>query len=505
MIASDWFSKWAIYSPSKVAFKELETGRAFTYSEFNRMGNHLASVLQNDYHLTKGDRLAILSEYNIEYIVLFAVAQKTGITLVPLNYRLTSHELDFVIGNADVSGIVCDDKFLHKIKDLDCYKKIKVKFSIEQLEDINKKCIQQKLGKENISEPIDENDPIFILYTSGTTAFPKGALYTHKMLFWNSINTGLRLNLNADDVSVNCAPPFHTGGWNVLLAPFIHHGAYTLLIQNFDADKVLEMLEQEQATIWWAVPTMLKMMAESPVFEKVKLDKLRYFIVGGEAMPIPLIEKWHKKGVLIRQGYGLTEVGPNVSSLNHEDAIRKKGSIGTMNFYYDAKLVNKDFEIVKPGKIGELVLSGPSVTPGYWKNEQATKDTIENGWFHTGDLMTMDDDGFYYVVDRIKNMYISGGENVYPAEVEHIILSHQAIAEVAIIGVPDEKWGESGKAFVILKSGNSFDQQEMFDYCVERMAKYKVPKHWQVLDELPKNDAGKIDRKKLHQFENFKM
>jgi fatty-acyl-CoA synthase len=244
---------------------------------------------------------------------------------------------------------------------------------------------------------------------------------------------------------------------------------------------------------------MLKMMAESPVFEKVKLDKLRYFIVGGEAMPIPLIEKWHKKGVLIRQGYGLTEVGPNVSSLNHEDAIRKKGSIGTMNFYYDAKLVNKDFETVKPGEIGELVLSGPTVTPGYWKNEQATIDTIENGWFHTGDLMTMDEEGFYYVVDRIKNMYISGGENVYPAEVEHIILSHQAIAEVAIIGVPDEKWGESGKAFVILKSGHNFNQQEMFDYCVERMAKYKVPKHWQVMDELPKNDAGKIDRKRLKQ------
>lgn len=499
MIASDWFAKWAVYSPAKIAFRELESGRSFTFSEFNRMGNHLAAMLRDEYHFTKGKRLAIISEYNIEYIVLFAVAQKLGITLVPLNYRLTSHELDFVIGNADVKGIVFDNKFLDKISQLDCYKKITVKFSMEQLVTINNNCIKQKLEAINVSETFDENDPIFILYTSGTTAFPKGALYTHKMLFWNSINTGLHLNLTADDISVNCAPPFHTGGWNVLLAPFIHHGAFTLLMQNFDADLLLEVLESEKATIWWAVPTMLKMMAESPVFEKVKLDKLRYFIVGGESMPIPLIEKWHKKGVLIRQGYGLTEVGPNVSSLNHEDAIRKKGSIGTMNFYYDAKLVDENFKEVKPGEPGELVLNGPTVTPGYWKNEKATDENIKNGWFHTGDLMTVDEDGFYFVVDRIKNMYISGGENVYPAEVENVILSHPAVANVAIVGVPDEKWGESGKAFVVLKDGKTFNQQEMFDYCVERMAKYKVPKHWQVMVELPKNDAGKIDRKKLKQ------
>jgi fatty-acyl-CoA synthase len=374
-----------------------------------------------------------------------------------------------------------------------------VKYSLDDLREINRACLDQgSLGKD-MAVPLDADDPIFILYTSGTTAFPKGALYTHKMLLWNSINTELRLNLTSDDISVNCAPLFHTGGWNVLLTPFIHHGACTVLLKNFDPDGVLGALEQEKATIWWAVPTMLKMMADSPAFEKVKLEKLRYLVVGGESMPVSLIETWHQKGVLIRQGYGLTEVGPNVSSLDHNDAVRKKGSIGTMNFYYDARLVNENNHSVPPGEIGELILKGPTVTPGYWRNDEATDNTIRNGWFHTGDLMKMDNEGYFFVVDRIKNMYISGGENVYPAEVEHMILSLPAVAEVAIVGVPDEKWGEAGKAFVVLKKNKKLDQQAFLKYCLPKMAKYKIPKYLQILNELPKNESGKIDRKKLKQ------
>jgi fatty-acyl-CoA synthase len=362
---------------------------------------------------------------------------------------------------------------------------------------INKNCIESKTNPKTVTTSLSEDDPIFILYTSGTTAFPKGAIYTHKMLFWNSVNTELRLNITSGDVSINCAPPFHTGGWNVLLTPFIHHGAYTLLIKSFDADLVLEMLDLEHATIWWAVPTMLKMMADSPVFDEVKLSRLRYLIVGGEAMPIPLIEKWHQKGVLIRQGYGLTEVGPNVTSLEHQDAIRKKGSIGTLNFYYEGRLVDDQFNEVPTGEAGELVLKGPTVTPGYWKNKEATAAAIQDGWFHTGDLRIKDKEGYFFVVDRIKNMYISGGENVYPAEVEHIIRQHPAVSEAAIVGVPHEKWGETGKAFIKLKEGKTATAEEITTFCIGRLAKYKVPGHIAFLDELPKNDAGKIDRKQL--------
>jgi len=497
MISFDWFDKWAGYHPFKIALRDFETEREYSFSQFNKLGNNFAGFLHANHGFNKGDRLAIIAENNLEYIVLFAVAQKLGIVLIPLNYRLTSSELEFVLSDAQVKGIIYDEKFLPKIENLESFQQTGFKMSMDAFAELNLVCLTEKINPSKPLSVISENDPIFILYTSGTTAFPKGALYTHKMLFWNSINTELRLDLTSSDVSINCAPPFHTGGWNVLLAPFIHHGAYTLMMRNFDADLVLEMLEYERATIWWAVPTMLKMMAESPVFEKVELGRLRYLIVGGEAMPIPLIEKWHKTGVLIRQGYGLTEVGPNVTSLNHSDAIRKKGSIGTMNFYYEARLVNQKFEEVPANEIGELVLKGPSVTPGYWKNDKATHDTIQDGWFHTGDLMRKDDEGYFYVVDRIKNMYISGGENVYPAEVEHIISTHASVAEVAIVGVTDEKWGEAGMAFVSLRPGFAAGEEELRAYCMGRLAKYKIPKYFKFLKELPKNDAGKIDRKVL--------
>ncbi|MCF8364513.1 MAG: AMP-binding protein [Bacteroidales bacterium] len=493
----DWFGKWAIYNPLKIAFKEFETGREYSYAQFNKLGNNLAGMLSKEQGFAKGDRFAIISEFSMEYVVLFALAQKTGIILVPLNYRLAPDELNYIISNAEVAGIFYDEKFLDKIKNLESFQKIAFKLSMDNLADINKVCIKNKFEPPAIVSEIKEDDPMFILYTSGTTAFPKGAIYTHKMLFWNSINTELRLNITSNDVSINCAPPFHTGGWNVLLTPFIHHGAYTLLIKSFDPDLVLEMLDHEHSTIWWAVPTMLKMMAESPVFNKVKLSRLRYFIVGGEAMPIPLIEQWHDKGVLIRQGYGLTEAGPNVTSLDHQDAIRKKGSIGTLNFYYHAKLVDENFKEVAMGKPGEFVLAGPTVTPGYWKNPDESAKAIQSGWFHTGDLMIRDKEGYYFVVDRIKNMYISGGENVYPAEVEHVLGQHPAISSLAIVGVPDTKWGETGKAFVVLNPGIHISKDEILNYCISKLAKYKVPKHIEFLEELPQNDAGKIDRKKL--------
>lgn len=214
-------------------------------------------------------------------------------------------------------------------------------------------------------------------------------------------------------------------------------------------------------------------------------------------MPVPLIGQWHAKGVPIRQGYGLTEVGPNVTSLNHQDAIRKAGSIGKENFYYQAKLVNDSGDEVAPGELGELVLSGPTVTPGYWRNPEATAATIRDGWFHTGDIMRRDEEGFLFVVDRIKNMYISGAENVYPAEVEFLLRSHPGIDSVAIIGVPDEKWGESGMAFVVIREGFSVTKEDVLAYCEGKLAKYKIPKHVHFLDELPRNDAGKIDRQQL--------
>ncbi|PLX16671.1 MAG: hypothetical protein C0599_14665 [Salinivirgaceae bacterium] len=264
-------------------------------------------------------------------------------------------------------------------------------------------------------------------------------------------------------------------------------------------------MEKDEHTIFWGVPTMLKMMEASEKFRTVNLERIRYFVIGGEAMPIPLIKTWADKGVPVRQGYGLTEVGPNVTSLDHSDAIRKQGSIGTPNFFYDVKLVDASGNEVGDNEIGEFILKAETVTPGYWKNDEATKNTIRDGWFHTGDLMTRDEEGYYYVVDRIKNMYISGGENVYPAEVEHLIMQLDDVKDVAIIGVPHPKWGETGKAFIVKKEGSNITQQQIIDYCIENLAKYKTPQFVEFLDALPVNNAGKIDRKSLRDAEKKKL
>lgn len=494
----DWLGKWAGFTPERNAIEEYETGRKFTYSALNDLAEKAAQYFTEVYGLKSGDRLAVLCENRAELVVLLGVAQKTGITIVPLNFRLTSEELDYIIGNCEPSLLLFEDQFLEKLEKTKVFSTIKNKFDIDELIPAVLTAGDMILLEVNF----DENHPIFILYTSGTTAFPKGAIYSHKMLFWNSINTEMRLEITSSDVSIDVAPPFHTGFWNVLLTPFLHHGAETILMRKFDAEAIMKLIEEREISLWWAVPTMLKMMSDSPEFENRKLSTIRYMVVGGEAMPIPLIEIWHNKGVPIRQGYGLTEVGPNITSLSEVDAIRKQGSIGTPNFYVETCIVDENGgQIVGEGE-GEFLLKGPNVTPGYWKNEEATNETVVNGWFHTGDVLRRDAEGYYYVVDRIKNMYISGGENVYPAQVEYLLRKHEAIDDVVIIGVPDPKWGESGKAFVVKKEESSLTEQDVISYCTGKLAKYKIPKYVEFIEQLPKNDAGKIDRKSLKKKEN---
>jgi len=338
-----------------------------------------------------------------------------------------------------------------------------------------------------------------MLYTSGTTGRPKGALIHHEMIFFNSVNTSLRLDLRENDSHVAFLPFFHTGGWNVLLTPMLHKGARSIMYDKFDPDLVLEIIEHERVTILFGVPTMLDMMARSPRFASTDLSCLRFAVVGGEPMPIPLIETWQARDVPIRQGYGLTEFGPNVFSLSENDSIRKKGSIGLPNFYVDARVVNESGLDTGHGEVGELWLKGPTATKGYWRNELSTKELFHQGWLKTGDLVRRDEDGFYYVVGRSKDMFISGGENVYPPEVEQALLEHPEILEVAVIGIPDEQWGEVGKAFLVSKSGRPLTPDSLKSFCRERLAKFKVPKYFHFIDELPKGDSGKILKRNLRE------
>ena len=409
-----------------------------------------------------------------------------------MNFRLTPREVEHIIKDSNPKIVLFQETFRDVIDSISSQSFQKALFQ-------GPGSFTEQMNEASISEvpfvPV-EKDAVMILYTSGTTGAPKGAIITHQMIFWNSINTGLRLNLSQNDCTVIFLPFFHTGGWNVLTTPFIHRGAKVVFLKKFEAEPILALSEKEQATILFGVPTTMEIMSRSPIFADIDLSKIRYAIVGGEPMPLELIKVWHKKGIPIRQGYGLTEFGPSVFSLNEEDALRKIGSIGFPNFYCDAKIVDNENNELGADEVGELLLRGPVCMAGYWKNEKATQDTIKEGWLHTGDLARRDQEGYYYIVGRKKDMFISGGENVYPPELEQVIRSHPGVVEVAVVGVPDDKWGEVGKAFVVADNA-AVTMDSLQAHCLKNLAKFKIPKHFVFMKALPKGDSGKILKRKL--------
>lgn len=506
----DWLREWARLAPKKIAIKDGDSGKYLTYSELYVLSGLVSQTLETKYRLKPGDRVAMLATNELEAVVLFFACVRSSTVLVPLNFRLTGRELDHILKDSDPSLIVVQSAFLPTIES--CAEG-RTKWIFEDFQkDLERSTASIRGGQKNnqkhdqkearpSSVNIEQsNKPCMILYTSGTTGAPKGAMITPKMLHWNSINTTLRLNLNENDVFVSFLPFFHTGGWNVLLTPFIHRGATIVLTKKFDADRVLALCESEGATILFGVPTTMEMMAQSSHFQSRDLRRVRYAIVGGEPMPLELIRRWQKKGIPIRQGFGLTEFGPNVFSLDENDAIRKIGSIGFPNFYIEARIVDESRKDVARGEIGELILKGPVCTPGYWNNPAATEAAIVDGWFYTGDLVRMDDEGYFYVAGRKKDMYISGGENVYPVEVERVLSQHPAVREVAVIGVPDTKWGEVGCAFIALADESSTTAEQILAFCSDKLAKFKIPKSVKFLASLPKGDSGKILKRELRSF-----
>ncbi|HKK25694.1 MAG TPA: o-succinylbenzoate--CoA ligase [Gracilimonas sp.] len=500
-IETDWIKRWALYSPKNIALKSVEDGTELSYKDLYSSINRVAALLTQKYGVSKGDRVAVLSINRIEYVVLFFAIQKLGAIMLPLNYRLAIPELTYQLQDADVKLFVYETSFEDTIKKVDHQAEALINFDDQ---DGLSAIMFATSEPPEIESRSEFDDPCMILYTSGTTGRPKGAVITNKMLFWNSTNTGLRLNLTQQDVSVTFAPFFHTGGWNVLTTPLLHRGATVLLMKKFDPDTILKLCDEEEVTILFGVPTMMDMMFRSDEFENSSLKTVRYAIVGGEPMPLKLIEAWQDKGIPVRQGYGLTEFGPNVFSLNQEDSKRKIGSIGFPNFYIDTRVVDDNGKDVSQGKAGELILKGPVCMKEYWKNPEATAKTVVNGWLHTGDIVQVDEDGYFYVIDRKKEMFISGAENVYPAEVEHVFRQHPDVRDIAVIGVPDEKWGESGKAFIVLNEDSSVTAEDFLSWGKGQLAKFKVPKHYEFIKELPKSDSGKILKKALKDREGLK-
>ncbi len=491
-VTQDWLKCWFSHAPQNIALIDGDSQESWTYSDLFSRAQSGAHFLERKFNIRKGDRIAYLGQNALSVISLFFATSRVGAVLVPVNYRLSSREVAYILSNSQPRLVVHDGEF--------------EKLAIEALSLTDQEVVQtlqlRDFAKATLTPHpyldfhADENEPAMIIYTSGTTGFPKGAMLSYNGLFWNSVSTALRLCITQQDCAVTFLPLFHTGGWNVLTSPFLHHGATIVLTQKFDPEQILRLSQDYKATLLFGVPTTMGMMARSPGFRNYDLSSLRYAIVGGEPMPLELIKTWDEKGIPVRQGYGLTEFGPNTFSLNEGDAIKKIGSIGSPNAYIDVKVIDEEGQGLGPHKIGELCLRGPACMLGYWKNEAATAETIKQGWMKTGDLVYFDEDGYFYVVGRKKDMYKSGGENVYPAEIEQVIGQLKWVQEVAVIGVPDSKWGEVGKAFIVCEK-NIYSEDELLEHCSKNLAKFKIPKNFQWIPELPKAGSGKVLKREL--------
>ena len=456
-----WIRDRARLTPHRVAVHY--DGRDVAFDELEARSEELARSFSH------GDRIATLTGNTPEHVALFFACAKAGAILTPISWRLSPREIAYQLDDADPSVFLAEDEH--------------AELADEALELASVRPDREPAtGTPRAPAP---DDPLLLIYTSGTTGRPKGALLTHANCFWTNVGFDLVAGVDGDDVVLQVLPQFHCGGWNVQPLLAWWKGARVVLERAFDAPRCLALIEQQRVTTMMGVPAVYQFMAEDPAFERADLSSLRRAIVGGAPMPLPLLELWRDRGIEIIQGYGLTEAAPNVLCLPPEDAVRKAGYAGKPYPFVEVSL----------SEAGELLVRGPNVFPGYWRNPDATEAAFRDGWLLTGDLAERDEEGFYRIRGRSKDVVISGGENVYPAEIEDVLASHPAVAEAAVVGIPDERWGEACAAFVVLR--REVGDDELAAFCRDRLARFKVPKSFHVVQSLPRNALGKVQKSEL--------
>ena len=490
-----WPARRARMTPAKPAL--VQAGRVTTYAELEHRSTRLALGLRR-LGVSRADRVAFLGLNCVELVeTMFAVA-KLGAVFLPVNTRLAPPELRHVLEDSGARLLIWQAGFESGVESAEVAGLGLDRVRISEDGD----SLAQLFGPEGtIDEPVGLEDLFMIQYTSGTSGRPKGVMLSHANIVWNVFNLMVDVDLGSDEVALVTAPLFHTAALNQVLFPTILKGGTALIEARFDPDRAIELIEREGVTLLFGVTSMYLALAATKRFEEADLSTLRSALSGGAPIPESLLRTWLDRGLMITQGYGLTESSPGATMLRAADGVRKLGSAGTACFFTDVRVVTATMDPVDVGEPGEVLVSGPNVTSGYWQNPAATDDAFTDGWLRTGDLAVVDEDGYLTIVDRLKDMYISGGENVYPAEVEQAIHTHPAIAEAAVIGVPDERWGEVGRAVVTLRQGAELTEAELIAHLDGRLARYKIPKSVVVVRELPHNASGKLVKSRVKEMQ----
>jgi fatty-acyl-CoA synthase len=480
-----WPTRRARKTPHRTAL--VHQGRATSYAELYERTTRLAHALRAS-GIRRGDRIAYLGPNHPSYLETLFASGMLGALFVPLNTRLAAPEIAYQLKDSGTEALVHSPSQGGLVERLRGLTDVKTYITVGP----EYEYLLQSASAEPVDEPVGLDDLCVIMYTSGTTGRPKGAVLTHGNLTWNAVNVLIDQDLAADEVALVSAPLFHTAGLNMLTLPVLLKGGTCVLVDAFDPGGTFDLIERHRITFMFGVPAMFDQIARHPRWAGADLSSVRMLSCGGSPVPTSLIATYQERGLTFMQGYGMTEASPGVLFLDAEHAVSKAGSAGVQHFFSDVGVVLPDLAPAAPGETGEVIVRGPHVMQGYWGLPEETAASFADGWFRSGDAARVDADGYVTIVDRLKDMIISGGENIYPAEVEDVLLSHPDIVECAVIGVPDDRWGEVPRAVVVVREGARLDSVEILASLSGRLAKYKIPKSVVVVDSLPRTASGKL-------------
>ncbi|MDJ0653753.1 MAG: AMP-binding protein [Xanthomonadales bacterium] len=486
----DIAARRAELSPHHPAMTDLVSGDSVTYAELDQRAGQAAGLLQAK-GVKAGDRVALLCRNRIEFFEILLACARLSAIMVPLNWRMPATELAGLMEDCAPALLLYGREDESAAAELSRAGLPTIELDAPDGYSAQREAAPVLRGRQRWPA----EDTWYLLYTSGTTGLPKAVIQTFGMTLANYVNISQGMGLRGDDVTASFLPLFHAGGINLLALPFIIGGGHTLIMPSFEPDLLVSLLRDNRLTVLFGVPAIYQALSLHPEFDSLDLSRIRSWACGGAPLPDVLVTTFAQRGARVCNGMGMTETGPTVFLMDPDNVERKIGSVGKPQILSRVRLVSNGRDVAQ-GETGELWFAGPGITPGYWNRPDATSEAFaEPGWLRSGDLGATDEDGYYYIVGRLKEMFISGGENVYPAEVENVLASHPAILEAAVIGVADQRWGEVGRAYLLARPEAQIPgEEELVAFCRERLAAYKVPKGFVEVKDFPRTAAGKIQK-----------